>query len=286
MSAALLICSDLDRTLLPNGAAPESPEARPRLRALAARPEVMLAYVSGRHEALLRAAIAEYGLPVPDYAIGDVGTTIYAVEGDRWRPWSEWSEHIAPDWGGATHGDLAGLFRDLAPLRLQEPGKQNRFKLSYYTAPQRDDDLLAEMADRLEAQGVRASLIWSLDEPAGVGLLDVLPASATKLHAVEFLMARRGFSPENTVFAGDSGNDLPVVASGRLRSILVRNADPLVVAEAEAALARRGCADRLYVARGGFRGMNGNYSAGVLEGVAHHYPQCLGWMGFPPEDRK
>ena len=39
----ILICTDLDRTLLPNGSQPESPLARPRFRALAARPEVSIA---------------------------------------------------------------------------------------------------------------------------------------------------------------------------------------------------------------------------------------------------
>ena len=36
----ILLCSDLDRTLIPNGTQPESPQARPLLRSLAARPEL------------------------------------------------------------------------------------------------------------------------------------------------------------------------------------------------------------------------------------------------------
>ncbi|SCZ64187.1 hypothetical protein SAMN03097708_02581 [Thiohalomonas denitrificans] len=279
MTTAILLCSDLDRTLLPNGVAPESAEARPRLRRLAARPELTLAYVSGRHHSLLRQAIADYVIPPPDFAIGDVGTTLYEIHGDEWRPWREWAEHIAPDWAGAGHDDLAALFADLDLLRLQEPEKQNTFKLSYYTpSGLAHDELLAEMQSRLAAKDVRASLVWSVDEAADVGLLDVLPASATKLHAVEFLMARRGFDPTRTVFAGDSGNDLPVVTSGRLQSVLVRNAHPEVVSEASRALRAQGLQERLYVARGGFHQMNGNYSAGVLEGVAHFLPETEAWM--------
>ena len=38
---------------------------------------------------------------------------------------------------------------------------------------------------------------------------------------------------------------------------------------------------RLYVATGGFMGMNGNYGAGVLEGIAHFYPEIAGWL-CPP----
>ncbi len=279
MTPSILLCSDLDRTLLPNGAAPESPEARPRLRTVASRPEMMLAYVSGRHEALLRQAITEYALPVPDYAIGDVGTTIYEIHGDDWHPWPEWAEHIAPDWAGASRDDLAFLFADLDPLRLQEAEKQNTYKLSYYTpADLSRDELLSEMQSRLKRQTVRASLIWSIDEEADTGLLDVLPACATKRHAMEFLMARRGFDSTRTVFAGDSGNDLPVVTSGRLQAVLVRNAHPDVVEEASRSLRKLGLDQRLYVARGGFHNMNGNYSAGVLEGLAHFLPETEAWI--------
>lgn len=49
----ILLCSDLDRTLLPNGEQPESPEARLLLNKLARRPELTLAYVSGQHKAIL-----------------------------------------------------------------------------------------------------------------------------------------------------------------------------------------------------------------------------------------
>jgi hypothetical protein len=33
-----------------------------------------------------------------------------------------------------------------------------------------------------------------------------------------------------------------------------------------------------YQAQGGFLGMNGNYSAGILEGIAHYHPDTLPWM--------
>ncbi len=279
MKQNFLVCSDLDRTILPNGAQPESPQARPKLHQLTSRSQVMLAYVSGRHEALLREAITQYRIPLPGYAIGDVGTTIYEVRGDHWRLWEEWSEAIAPDWNGAQHPDLVVQFYDLTELRLQESDKQNIFKLSYYTAPDLDHEaLIAEMNARLVKLHVKASLIWSVDEAANLGLLDVLPESATKLHAVQFLRERKGFTLEQTVFAGDSGNDLPVVTSGALQSILVKNAHVDVVNTAKQALQEKGASEKLYVAQGGFLQMNGNYSAGVLEGVAHFLPQTKSWL--------
>jgi len=277
-SPEIVLCTDLDRTVIPNGAQPESPAARTLLRRLARRPESTVVYVSGRHRDLLEAAIRDYDLPVPDYAIGDVGTTIYQVVGGDWRPWDAWAREIAPDWRGCGREDLAGLLAELDGLRPQEPEKQNDFKLSFYApAGPRPEPLLAQIRERLEARGIRASLIWSIDEAAGCGLLDVLPASANKRHAIEFLMGEKGFSDTQTVFAGDSGNDLEVLVSG-LQAVLVRNAPDEVREEAIRRAAAAGRPDRLYLARGGFLGMNGNYSAGVLEGLVHFLPHVAAWL--------
>lgn len=278
MDHDILLCCDLDRTVLPNGHQPESPEARPRLRLIARRPEITLVYVSGRDRALLEAAIREYDIPVPAYAIGDVGTTIYAIQGDRWRAWNAWREEIAPDWSGLGHAEVHMLLAGVPGLTLQEPEKQNAFKLSYY-APRDTESasLRADLSKRLRPHGVRASIIWSIDEAANVGLLDVLPAGATKLHAIRFLMQAQGFAAGRMVFAGDSGNDLPVLTSG-LQSVLVRNAAAEVRALALREVQRSGRADKLYLAQGGFLGMNGNYAAGVLEGLAHYLPETKRWM--------
>lgn len=274
----ILLCADLDRTLIPNGAHPESPAARPLLNRIAAHPELVLAYVSGRHLGLLQEAIAHYALPAPHYAIGDVGTSMYTLEDGRWRPLEAWQADIAPDWAGHTHADIAALFHDLTPLTLQEAQRQNRFKVSYFTPLDVDHGALcAALQQRLAARGVRASLIWSIDEARGVGLLDILPERATKLHAVRFLMERTGFDATHTVFGGDSGNDLPVLVSG-LQCVLVRNAAPELREQAVAELRRSGLPQRLYLAQGGLLGMNGNYAAGVLEGLVHFFPETARWM--------
>ncbi|MDO9049237.1 MAG: HAD-IIB family hydrolase [Methylobacter sp.] len=278
MIKRILICTDLDRTLLPNGRQPESPGARAAFSRLVSRPEVTLAYVSGRHRELVEDAIREYELPLPDWVIGDVGTTIYQVRAGEWRHWSEWELDIAADWRGLTANDLRPLFTDLSSLRLQEEAKQNRYKLSYYLHLLTDIDALQrEMLRRLETRQVAAGLIYSVDEATSTGLLDVLPAHATKLHAVEFLMQHQGFDYANTVFAGDSGNDLPVLAS-MIQSVLVANADVDVVEQAKTQARKQGSMAAFYLAQGNFLGMNGNYSAGILEGVAHYHPDTQVWM--------
>jgi len=281
MTERLLICTDLDRTLIPNGPQSESTGARRHFSALVARPEVTLAYVSGRHRALIERAIVNYRLPVPDYVIGDVGTTIYQV-GPRqlWQRQTAWEEEIAKDWGGKSHADLKALSVDIPALRPQERAKQNDYKLSYYVPLHIDHNTLSAMIDaRLKASGVTARQIWSVDEPTGIGLLDILPARASKYHALEALMQLHEFGYHDTVFCGDSGNDIEVLISP-IPSVLVANSQPQVRELAIKLAEQGGHAGELYIAQGNFHGMNGNYSAGILEGVAHYHPHTIAWMGF------
>jgi len=281
MTDKLLVCTDLDRTLIPNGPQSESPGAREHFAHLAGRPEVTLAYVSGRHRALVEKAITNYCLPIPDFVIGDVGTTIYHVGPEQqWIRQEAWEEEIAVDWAGKSHADIKLLLNGVKDLRLQERSKQNRYKLSYYVPLQSNRERLSAIINqRFEEKGIRASLIWSIDEPVGIGLLDILPARASKHHAIHALMRMHGFSYENTVFYGDSGNDLEVLASP-IPAVLVANAQPVVREFALQRAETLGCERQLYIAKGGFMGMNGNYSAGMLEGIAYYHPQTLEWMGF------
>ena len=271
-----LLCTDLDRTLIPNGTQPVSPAAKERFHRLVSSKKVTLAYVTGRHRELIEQAIAEFDLPQPDFAIADVGTTIYRIELSGWHQWDAWDEQLAPDWHGLTHDELCRLLSVFPALRLQEKEKQNRHKLSFYAplgteAPR----LIKEINSQLILAGIKTNVIWSIDEAAGLGLLDILPSSANKLHAIRFMMQQNGFSCENTIFAGDSGNDLDVLMSD-IPSVLVANADAEV-----RRLVEKADKDTLYFAKGGYLGMNGNYSAGILEGVAHYFPEVDAWLREP-----
>ncbi len=266
----ILLCTDLDRTIIPNGIQKESPLARPLLRRLARCPNIYLAYVSGRDQKLILDAIAEFHLPVPNYAIGDVGTTLYRIINGNWQLSDDWSAEIGQDWKRLDREELTWLLEDIKEIQLQEPGKQNRYKLSYYTDQNVNYQTLAmNIRGRLAKPGVRVSIIWSVDEIGEIGLLDIIPARANKLQAIRFLMQQEQFPEECTVFAGDSGNDLDVLTSG-LQSILVKNAMDEVRKEAIETLSLNHMTHRLYLPKGNFYGMNGNYAAGVIEGLAHY----------------
>lgn len=275
MTRPLLLCTDLDRTLIPNGAAPESPSARPRLRALAALPAVTLAYVSGRHRALVRSAMDAWALPVPDYVIGDVGTSLHRITAGGWEPSARWQAVIGRDWGDQGAADFQPWLADLPGLRLQEPDKQTPFKLSFFVQPDIAVDALCTLiAGRLAARGFTASLVFSIDEALGVGLLDLLPPRAGKYQAVDFLRCELGFGADEVLFAGDSGNDLAVLVSP-LPAVLVANAQDQLRELALRESAAAGTAAQLYCATGGWWDMNGHYAAGILEGVAHFRPDLI-----------
>lgn len=272
-----LLCTDLDRTLIPNGKQPESPAARERLKRLVEREEISLAYVSGRHLALVEQAIADFDLPRPDFVIADVGSAIYQINSNGWQQWCEWDVRLELDWSDFARNQIYMLLGVFSMLRLQEKEKQGRYKLSFYAPFETDSrKLLGEIEMRLKQSGIKANLIWSVDEDNHLGLLDILPASANKLHAIEFLMQRGGYTLQNTVFAGDSGNDLDVLVS-RIPAVLVANAKASVKHQASAGADTKA----LYVAKGGYLGMNGNYSAGILEGLAHYLPEIDAWLRQP-----
>jgi hydroxymethylpyrimidine pyrophosphatase-like HAD family hydrolase len=262
----------MDRTLIPNGPAPEDAHARERFRRFCRLPNVTLAYVTGRHRTLVEDAIAEYDLPIPDFAITDVGSKIYHITDNQWLEFSAWEQEIGQAWRGKAAHEIAALISGIPALQLQEASKQNTHKLSYYLSLAIDKDpIIAAIDKRLNDETIAASLIWSIDEAAEIGLLDILPRHATKLHAVEFLQLHLKFGLSEVIFAGDSGNDLPL-ASSSIPTVFVANAS-LDVKQFALDIARQHhCSDALYLATGDGLNMNGNYAAGILEGVWHFAP--------------
>jgi sucrose-6F-phosphate phosphohydrolase len=268
----LLLCTDMDRTIIPNGRQTEHPDARPQFVKLCSIPQVKLVYVTGRSLALVKQAISEYDLPEPEYIISDVGTIIYEKKNGKWQKMQAWQELIAKDWQGKTHDQLEKALNTIVELELQEAHKQNDFKLSYYIAMDADHkSILAKVETRLAKLGANVSLIHSLDEPEQIVLLDILPRNATKKHAIEFLQKQLGYKTREIVFAGDSGNDLQVLGSS-IPSILVANAEADIKEKAIELADKNGHPEAIYLAEENFA-LGGNYTAGVLQGVIYFAPE-------------
>jgi hypothetical protein len=275
----ILLCTDLDRTLLPNGLQAESPDARQWFAEVVNYPGLQLAYVSGRSLALMQQAIAEYNLPLPDFAITDVGSLIYRRQGKHYRPLPGWQHYIAADWGSHDSQSLAHTIGELPHLKLQPEQQQQQYKLSYQIVPaaaMAED--IALLQQQLLAMAINVRLISSIDETSNMGLVDLLPQRAGKRQAIDFLVQSLSLVASQVFFSGDSGNDLDVLISP-YRTVLVKNATAEVVTKALQGSKAQGNQHHLYLAQGlPELGLNGNYSAGIVEGLLHFFPELKSWL--------
>jgi len=262
-----ILATDLDRTLLPNGSWPADEGAIDRFNALADEHAVTLVYVTGRNLRLAEDAIREYRVRRPDILIGDVGTTIRRPEDDGWSFDEGWTTHVrqaSPRWDFAA---LQEALSGVSGMRMQEAEHLNPFKLSWYVDHEQKDRVLGEVDERVKGRFDEV-IIYSYDSVSGDGLLDFLPDSATKQTALEFVCEELGTAKRDAVFCGDSGNDIFPLTAG-FSGVLVRNADEQLVASVKQAMADNPQLD-VYFARGDFKGLNGYYTSGVIEG-AYHY---------------
>jgi HAD superfamily hydrolase (TIGR01484 family) len=235
---------------------------------------VRLAYVSGRNIALVEDAIAGYALRKPHTVIADVGASIYHSADTDWLPDKQWQNHIAKNWRGQGWQALAGLLEDVQGVRLQDEqiNQACAYKLSYFTQPDVDTaGLQRAIESTLFQHGFESRAIWSLDEAKNLGLLDILPVRASKLHAIEFLLRHADIAPENCLFCGDSGNDLEALTS-RIPAVLVANASSETRRLAVHQSKRLNNEDKLYLAKYQSGSDNGNYAGGILQGIQHFFP--------------
>lgn len=269
----LLLCTDMDRTLIPNGMQSEAENARRHFAELCVQPSVVLVYVTGRHLELMQAAIREYDLPQPDYAITDVGTRIYHQQDGDWQAMREWDDAIHSPWAHITAEQVFDFLAGIDGLTSQENEKQNVHKISFYADVTKLDEAhcLATVSTRLAPLDMPSNLIWSIDETSQTGLLDILPPNAHKLAAIEFLQQFLKCEDKAVVFAGDSGNDLQVLASP-IQSVLVANATEQLKQQAQELAIHEGNQQQFYQAENREKN-DGNYSAGILQGVFHYRPE-------------
>ena len=262
-----ILATDLDRTLLPNGHWEADPQAIGLFNELTVQHGTLVVYVTGRNLDLTEKAIEEYGVRHPDILCGDVGTTIRRFEEGRWTPDPGWDAHVrraSPRWEAAAIRDAVAT---IDGMREQESEHQNAFKQSYFVEHERRETVLAEVDERVKGKFDEV-IVYSFDSQDGKGLLDFLPASATKQTAVEYVAEAHGCPKGEVVFCGDSGNDIFPLTAG-FRGVLVRNADDQLVAKVKEAQERDPTLT-VYFAKGGVHGLSGYYTSGVIEG-AYHY---------------
>ena len=262
-----ILATDLDRTLLPNGHWPADPGAIDMFNELTQKHDVLVVYVTGRNLDLTENAIKDYAVRYPDILCGDVGTSIRKYQEGKWTFDEGWVEHVkreSPRWDAMA---IKEAVTGIDGLREQEPEHQNPFKQSYYVRHEIKDQVLKTVDERVKGKFDEV-IVYSFDSQDGKGLLDFLPASATKQTALEYVAEEYGAAKTDVVFCGDSGNDIFPLTAG-FCGVLVKNADDQLVEKVKKCMNQNPDL-KVYFAKGDFRGLNGYYTSGVIEG-AYHY---------------
>ncbi|MHB0888680.1 HAD-IIB family hydrolase [Acidithiobacillus sp.] len=236
--ARQVIMTDIDNTLVGDAAG-----TRALLAWLDAHPQVAFGVATGRNLKQTLSILKEHEIPRPDILITDVGTRI--VYGAKLRDDLGWAGHLRHRWW--RDGVLEAL-RDCPGLRLQEAFTQSEFKVSYFTDPRRLPPL-PDLRRRLRGNHIAANLVFSHGR-----FLDVLPARASKGHAIRFLAFRWGLPLGAFLAAGDSGNDIEMLG-GEMLGVVVGNHST--------ELAHLQGSHHVYFAQS-------NYAFGILEGIEHY----------------
>lgn len=257
----ILVASDLDGTLIPSRNTGNARRAVVEFRRVVASSEgrVLLAYVTGRHLTLALEGVSGWGLPEPDYLVCDVGTAVYRRDGTDFAMDGAYAALMREALGGSDAAGVTRLLGRVAELELQPPENQGAFKASFFFPWDRRMAVEESVPARLAEEGVSGEVVVSRDPVTGHGLLDVLPPGGAKDRALGYLRGALSLSPDEVVFAGDSGNDRRALLSG-VRGILVGNADEGLKASILAEARALGVEERLYMARG-------EAAEGVVEGL-------------------
>lgn len=269
-----VLATDLDGTLIPLDG-DEQNRADLRILAREIRDNaISLVFVTGRHFTSVSNAIEESQLPQPDWIICDVGTSILERGSNgEFRSIDAYDEYLQQIISPMPIDALRERLETIRGLRLQEAEKQSRFKLSYYADAKELDRLVDRIQQELNVTKAPYSIIHSVDPFNGDGLIDLLPAEASKAHALQWWSTYARLDRDSIVFAGDSGNDLAALTAG-YRAIVVANADHGVIQRAYNEHREAGWKNRLYIARD-------KATSGVLEGcrwfemIGHETPLGL-----------
>lgn len=230
-----------------------------------------LLFVTGRHFASVIDAIDQESLPIPDWILCDVGTSVYRRTGDgstsrAFQRITDYDHELAEIVRGITMDEHRQSIGRLPGFRLQETFKQGLHKLSYYVDGDRIDEHHAAAQTYLSGHGLDLHLISSVDPFNGDGLIDVLPRDVSKASALRWWSRQHAMQPEQIVFCGDSGNDLAAMIDG-YRCVVVANAERKLARHVWDVHRKNGWTDRLYLAER-------TSTAGVLDGMR--------WFGLLP----
>ena len=206
-----VLATDLDGTFLGG-----TPAMRRRLYDWieANRTDIGLIYVTGRDPAFLP-TIWDEGVPVPDYVVGDVGTTIAEVRQREIVTIPALEADIARRWNGSAD-TVRRLLAEAPGLREQDT--PFRYRLSYHYEPAAFDPAVIPP---VEALGLDVLISHEC-------YLDVLPGGVSKGPSLLRLLAHLRLPEERVLVAGDTLNDLSMFQTG-LAGAVVGGSEPALL---------------------------------------------------------
>ena len=179
------------------------------------RRTIGLIFVTGRDPGFI-ADLTSGEVPVPDYVVGDVGTTIAHVDADgAIEPIPTLEAEIAAAWGDA--GDRVRNALDGWPGLTLQP-TEFRYRVSYDLDPRA---LRPGAEERMREMGF--DVLVSADR-----FFDVLPRGVSKGPSLRRLIAWLRVEEHRVLAAGDTLNDLSMLVSG-LPAVAVGGSEPALV---------------------------------------------------------
>lgn len=255
------LVTDLDGTFIPLPDEPSHRKALQEFHRLREASSFGLVFCTGRHFESTAAGMTEFDLPRPDWIICDVGTSVYHLTDSGFRLYPPYQEHLAEKVGAHDRGEVEQLLEPVEHLTLQCESHQGPYKISYECVTSRLEDLVDTVADLLKDRELAYEVHGSVDPFLDCGLIDLLPTGVSKAYAVIWLATHADFTPDEVIYAGDSGNDLSALSAG-FRAILVSNASPGLDVKIRERLGDPESDRLLYCA-------SASATAGVLEGCRH-----------------
>lgn len=251
-----LIAFDIDETLIDNSK--ENNDFYKKWVNIRFKEAPLLCYNSGRlTDDILNLIKAKY-IPKPDFIIAGVGTSIYDYR--KGITLKEFSQVLDEGWNlNMVHQVMEGLGNQISK---QPEHFQNDFKSSWFYDNATEDELL-NIKKRLKKADIEVNVVYSSSRH-----LDILPKWANKGNALEWLLDYLDISAEETIVAGDSGNDSAMFKIPHINGIVVGNAQPELYHETKG----------LSV----FYSEKPRYEA-VFEGLRHY---GLEWDTVTPEEKQ
>ncbi len=210
---------------------------------------------TGRRVDDVMAWIEEKHLPRPDVLAAAVGTELYY--GRNLTIDAGWRRQISAFW---RPDDVRRVLDPVDGLTPQVDHEQTQFKVSYQLDPKVGPSV-QRIRRMLREAGLRVKVIFSLGM-----FLDIVPIRGGSDLSIRYLAYRWGFTPEQLLIAGDSGNDEGML-KGRTLGVVVGNYSP--------ELERLRKLPRIYFAQG-------RHARGIIEGV--EYYNFLGHIRIPNDN--